>query len=330
MSIGADPTNRDVCKGAGERLVLVLDLDHTLLNSVGFHELSANDAIKLERRAAKEEGKPGKELHRLDIGMWTKLRPFALEFLEAVHEMYDLHVYTMGEKNYAEEMRRILDPRRRLFGSITSKNESTSQSTKHLDVVATYADERMVAILDDTEEVWPHHYGNLIQIDRYHFFPASLRHFKLSGSSLLDMDLDESASNGMLAVSLRVLRTVHARFFDKPSHDVRDVRDIIGQLRGEILQGCSIMFGCRPSRTRLWNIAEALGATCSVDFDASSTTHVVVLASKHAEKIVTTVTARTASDRGAHVVSPRWLRACYFRWERVDERHFTTTTGPSS
>ena len=47
--------------------------------------------------------------------MWTKLRPGVRAFLEAAHERYELHIYTMGDRDYAAEMAARLDPKRRLF-----------------------------------------------------------------------------------------------------------------------------------------------------------------------------------------------------------------------
>ena len=47
--------------------------------------------------------------------MWTKLRPGVREFLEAARGLFDLHIYTMGDREYAGEMARLLDPGRRLF-----------------------------------------------------------------------------------------------------------------------------------------------------------------------------------------------------------------------
>ena len=36
-------------------------------------------------------------------------------------ELYELHIYTMGDKHYAAEIRRILDPTGRLFTSVISQ-----------------------------------------------------------------------------------------------------------------------------------------------------------------------------------------------------------------
>jgi hypothetical protein len=39
----------------------------------------------------------GSSLHRLtNLGMWTKLRPFAHRFLEEASKLYEMYVYTMG------------------------------------------------------------------------------------------------------------------------------------------------------------------------------------------------------------------------------------------
>jgi RNA polymerase II C-terminal domain phosphatase-like 3/4 len=53
--------------------------------------------------------------------LWTKLRPFVHELLEELKDLYELHIYTMGDKHYAAEIRRILDPRGRIFTSVISQ-----------------------------------------------------------------------------------------------------------------------------------------------------------------------------------------------------------------
>lgn len=66
--------------------------------------------------------------------------------------MYEMYVYTMGEKIYALAMARLLDPTGRLFGDrIISQLDSTKRNTKDLDVVL--GAESAVVILDDTEMV---------------------------------------------------------------------------------------------------------------------------------------------------------------------------------
>lgn len=65
-----------------------------------------------------------------------------------------------------------LTPLRRLC---PAQGDSTQRYVKDLDVVL--GRERVVLILDDTEGVWPRHRDNLVQIERYLFFPADAGRF---------------------------------------------------------------------------------------------------------------------------------------------------------
>jgi RNA polymerase II C-terminal domain phosphatase-like 3/4 len=120
------------------RLHLVLDLDHTLLNSARMRDVDPEEGPKLHNRMLQqqhdaEEGTTANAdsdpptLHCLShIGMWTKLRPFVFEFLLEASKLYDMHVYTMGSRHYAEEMVRLIDPQNTLFkGRIISAQDST-------------------------------------------------------------------------------------------------------------------------------------------------------------------------------------------------------------
>lgn len=37
------------------------------------------------------------------------------EFLARTHELYEMHIYTHGNKEYAQEMAKLLDPTKRFF-----------------------------------------------------------------------------------------------------------------------------------------------------------------------------------------------------------------------
>jgi hypothetical protein len=53
--------------------------------------------------------------HLADKGLWTKLRPGVESFLAHVAQLYELHIYTMGDKGYAGLMADLLDPQHKLF-----------------------------------------------------------------------------------------------------------------------------------------------------------------------------------------------------------------------
>ena len=203
------------------RLPLVLDLDHTLLNSATFDDCE-NEAESLQPREKAERADPDeRSLYRMDnIGMWTKLRPGVRCFLRQAASMFEIHVLTAGSQAYAGQMLRLLDPKKELVkGSVIGLARYDEYGVmlpgviKRLDK-GLKGTEQAAIILDDTAGVWPGHADNLIECERYIFFPACRKKFGMpSGTSLFEQNSDEDAASGMLSTVLEVLRRVHAEFF---------------------------------------------------------------------------------------------------------------------
>lgn len=84
-------------------------------------------------------------------------------------ELFNLHIITLGRKDYAYAMAKLLDPTGTFFsGRITSREEAHMGKdgyVKNLNYVSTTVSN--VLILDDTPRVWPDHQSNLITISRY-------------------------------------------------------------------------------------------------------------------------------------------------------------------
>lgn len=73
-------------------------------------------------------------------------------FLEQASKLFDMYIYTMGERPYALEMAKLLDPSGVYFTSrVIAQGDCTTKHQKGLDVVL--GNERAVLILDDTEAV---------------------------------------------------------------------------------------------------------------------------------------------------------------------------------
>ena len=92
-------------------------------------------------------------LFRLDfMRMMTKLRPFIRTFLKQASELFEMYIYTMGDRAYALEMAKLLDPKKEYFGDrVISRDDGTQKHQKGLDIVL--GQESAVLILDDTENV---------------------------------------------------------------------------------------------------------------------------------------------------------------------------------
>lgn len=93
-------------------------------------------------------------LFRLEpIQMMTKLRPFVHTFLKEASNLFEMYIYTMGERPYAIQMAKLLDPGDVYFNSrIIAQGDCTQRHQKGLDVVL--GQESAVIILDDTEPVF--------------------------------------------------------------------------------------------------------------------------------------------------------------------------------
>ncbi|KAJ2927695.1 hypothetical protein H1R20_g9386, partial [Candolleomyces eurysporus] len=100
---------------------------------------------------------------------YIKARPGWKEFLEKAATRYEMHVYTMGTRAYAEQVCAILDPDKKIFGNrLLSRDESGSLTQKNLKRLFP-CDTSMVVIIDDRADVWEWS-PNLVKVIPYDFF----------------------------------------------------------------------------------------------------------------------------------------------------------------
>lgn len=342
MASHAHPSPRRLLRPSRQgKLCLVLDLDHTLLNSATFSEVGPAVHAALEAQAAHEVATlPAGQrlLFRLDaIKMWTKLRPAVRDFLQRASSLFQLWIHTNGNRAYASSVVRLLDPSGQLFG-----DRIIAQGAERVDQMVADQEKRLMqgldereaitVIVDDSHSVWSQHRHNLVAVERYIYFPSSRASLGLKGPSLMDTGRDEDAERGMLMVALDVLTRVHAavlRALRSPPlplptgelvYQNWDVRHALGTERQQVLRGVRLVFTrvipleMEPSTHPLWRLAESFGARCSTVLDGA-TTHVVAGASG-TEKVLQ---ARAA---GKWVVTPAWLECSCVLWKRASEERF--------
>jgi RNA polymerase II subunit A-like phosphatase len=64
------------------------------------------------------------------IKYFIKLRPGTLQFLEQLQDKYEMHIYTMGTRNYANAVANVIDPTKKYFQDrILSRDDSGSMTT---------------------------------------------------------------------------------------------------------------------------------------------------------------------------------------------------------
>ncbi|KAI4235532.1 MAG: hypothetical protein LQ349_003098 [Xanthoria aureola] len=156
------------------KLSLVVDLDQTVIQAcveptIGdWMRDSGNpnyEAVKDVRQFQLVEDAAGTR------GCWyyIKLRPGLEGFLQRMSAIYEMHIYTMGTRGYAQKIAAIIDPHKKFFGDrILSRDESGSLVAKSLQRLFP-VDTKMVLIIDDRGDVWKWN-ENLIKVTPYDFF----------------------------------------------------------------------------------------------------------------------------------------------------------------
>uniref|UniRef100_A0A1I7WVF9 RNA polymerase II subunit A C-terminal domain phosphatase n=1 Tax=Heterorhabditis bacteriophora TaxID=37862 RepID=A0A1I7WVF9_HETBA len=127
------------------KLVLLVDLDQTIIHTT-------NRPFALDPTMHTDITKYmlyGSEYH-------TKLRPYTREFLQHMSILYEMHIVTYGQRQYAHRIAEIIDPNRVLFGQrVLSRDElfSAQHKTRNLRALFPCGDQ-LIAIIDDRADVW--------------------------------------------------------------------------------------------------------------------------------------------------------------------------------
>ncbi|KAL5709231.1 protein-serine/threonine phosphatase [Ranunculus cassubicifolius] len=301
-----------------KKLSLVLDLDHTLLQSAAFEEISRVEDQQMLKNKMKKDRKKAERRDlfcHMYLGRWIKLRPGIWNFLEEASKLYKLHICTMGHTNYAKATAKLLDPTGELFeGRVIS-----TFGNKHKDLNGVLGMKSTAIIIDDTVSVWPHHTENLILVDRYKYFPYGTQHLGIPRNEQTD---------GVLDSSLKQIERIHSTFFSNPLSllNEMDVTSILAAEKCKVLAGCHVQFTAHvivpewmdnPEKHPLWQTALQLGATCTTEKEAC-VTHVV--SNRNG-----TGRVKGALATGRFAVSTRWIEAAAFLLRKPNESDFVIT-----
>ncbi|KAF5178366.1 Rna polymerase ii c-terminal domain phosphatase-like [Thalictrum thalictroides] len=215
-----------------KKLCLVLDLDFTLLHSIRSDHLSSNErAYFFSIMDTLKDNPNGTRFMSkfYSANMLTKLRPYVRSFLKEASKMFDMYIYTKGERCYALAMAQLLDPEGKYFkDKVLSKENCTRDGQKSLGVVLAPA--KAVVVLDDTLDAWKRHKDNLIVMKKYQYFSTA--------SHVVNIETmeDESETEGELARVLQKLKKVHHMFFN-PEIEVDaqrlDVKQVLKKVQNE-------------------------------------------------------------------------------------------------
>ncbi|KAF2711698.1 hypothetical protein K504DRAFT_428361 [Pleomassaria siparia CBS 279.74] len=103
---------------------------------------------------------------------YVKMRPGLKGFFDRISDMYEMHVYTMATRAYAQAVAKIIDPERKYFGDrILSRDENYTDKLKSLHRLFPTSTE-MAVIIDDRADVW-HYSDHLVRVPVFNFFPGA-------------------------------------------------------------------------------------------------------------------------------------------------------------
>ncbi|KAJ3084018.1 Carboxy-terminal domain (CTD) phosphatase, partial [Quaeritorhiza haematococci] len=152
-----------------EKLSLILDLDQTIIHATVDPTVGEwmNDPQNPNFPALKDVYKF--TLPDSPVVYYIKLRPGTRQFLQEMSKLFEMHIYTMGTRNYAQAVASIIDPNKDLFKErILSRDESGSFAVKSIQRLFP-CDQSMVLVVDDRADIWQWP-PNLIKVNPYDFF----------------------------------------------------------------------------------------------------------------------------------------------------------------
>jgi RNA polymerase II C-terminal domain phosphatase-like 3/4 len=268
-----------------EKIALVLDLDHTLVHSVSTESIEQMYDVKSDEFHAMV--RTSKDLyHNKAVQSWIKVRPGTREMLRDLKNTYKIYIYTMGTRPYAEEVKKILDPDGDIFGNrVLSRCDTPGFHFKLLSKLKLHDDNAL--IIDDTPEVWKRHRRNLLQIERYMYFPVTK-----GGDCYFSRGQDEIGDRNNLAFIHKALERV-----DNAHVQRTDCRDTLERLKKKVLSGYRIHIDPKV-HTGFKDMATEMGALLS--HNVKRVTHYVTVDGPSQE-----------ASRDVKVVKPKWILYCY-------------------
>lgn len=133
------------------------------------HDSGGDDKAEGRGRQAGGAEQSGDDSKEEGCWYYVKPRPGLQDFLRTLSQSYEMHVYTMGTRSYAECVCRLVDPDGTLFGArILSRDENGSMLQKSLKKLFPL-DTTMVVIIDDRADVWKWS-PNLVKVVPFDFF----------------------------------------------------------------------------------------------------------------------------------------------------------------
>lgn len=158
-----------------KKLTLIVDLDQTVIHTTCERTVAEWQADPENPNYEAVKDVQGFQLADDNIAnvaanwYYVKMRPGLKDFFDRMSKLYEMHVYTMATRAYAQAIMKIIDPERRYFGDrILSRDENYTDKLKNLTRLF-YQNTAMVVIIDDRADVWQYS-PHLVRVPVFNFF----------------------------------------------------------------------------------------------------------------------------------------------------------------
>ena len=234
-----------------KKLILLLDLDLTVIQATRGPESEKTIPPALKKYSKLEE-----TIHHFFAkeSYWIKLRPGAKEFIATISQMFEIHVYTASEREYADQIIALLDPENRYFqGRVLTRTESPHHKQKYIQRLFPFSVE-LVLIVDDSNRAWISDEGlyHLYNIHPFIFFKQGSNSTLITAPSdvkepeetdkIPDLYWINKAAwkDDELPFCLEALTKVHQSFFSREQRI--SVNHVLSNIRSQVLKGVHILF----------------------------------------------------------------------------------------
>jgi RNA polymerase II subunit A-like phosphatase len=157
------------------KLSLIVDLDQTVIHTTCERTVAEwqadpeNPNYDAVRDVQSFQLADDNVAHVAANSYYVKMRPGLRSFLAHMSKMYEMHIYTMATRAYAQAVAKIIDPERRYFGDrILSRDENYTDKLKSLHRLFPNNTD-MAVIIDDRADIWGYS-DNLIRVPVFNFF----------------------------------------------------------------------------------------------------------------------------------------------------------------
>ena len=196
-----------------KQLILLLDLDNTILHACGF-PLTNEDFNYLKKEYKEnicEIGIKNKYNKTRYDKLIIKFRVHLKEFFSSLENKYEIFTYTHGAQEYATSIIQYINknifPNSLSTERLISREESNGMIKNKTIKKVFPTTENMVVIIDDRTDVWKENNDNLINVYGYFFFYDEFMN-KIK-APFLSNDYDNA-----LFIIMHLLNYIHGEFYD--------------------------------------------------------------------------------------------------------------------